>query len=321
MPRRIEDSVVVITGASSGIGRATARAFARRGASVVLAARREALLREVAEECERAGGRALAVPTDVTDEAAVEALARRAVEEFGRIDVWVNNAGVTLYARFDEAPPRTYDRVIETNLFGSIYGARAALRRFREQGSGVLVNNASVFASMGAPYASAYIASKHAVRALGECLRQELRDADDIHVSTILPASIDTPFFQHAANYTGRALKPLRPVIDVERVAEAIVGLAERPRRERVVGQSGRMLRLGRAAPWLQERMVARQVELDHFQDAPAPPTDGNVLEPMPAGAGASGGWQTDGRRSVNIRRLVLAGGAVGVLAGLWRRR
>ena len=312
-----------MTGASSGIGRATALAFARRGASVVLAARRAALLDELARECEEIGGQALAVPTDVTDEVAVEELARRTVERFGRIDVWVNNAGVSLFARFEEAPPAAYERVVRTNFFGYVHGARAALRRFREQGSGVLVNNASIMATMGSPYVSAYVAAKWAVRGLSECLRQELRDARDIHVATVLPASIDTPFFQHAANYTGRAVKPLTPVLDPDRVAEAIVSLAERPRRERVVGQSGRTLRVARLlAPSLQERMFARQVERDHFQDAPAPATEGNVFEPVAEGTGVSGRWRSRG--AARLRPLALAAGVAlvpALVAGARLRR
>jgi len=133
VPKAPAQAVVVITGASSGIGRATALAFARRGARLALAARREQPLRELARECELAGGRAIAVPTDVTDEAAVEALARRAVETFGALDVWVNNAAVMLFGRFDEAPSEAFRRVVETNFFGYANGARAALSRFREQ--------------------------------------------------------------------------------------------------------------------------------------------------------------------------------------------
>ena len=322
MPRKVEDSVVVITGASSGIGRAAALAFARRGACLVLAARREGVLRDVARECEQLGGRAIHVPTDVTDEAAVEALANRAVEQFGRIDVWVNNAGVTLFARFEDAPARAYERVIETNLFGYVHGARAALRRFREQASGVLINNASINGRVGSPYASAYVASKWAVRGWSESLRQELRNADGIHVCVVLPASIDTPFFQHAANYTGRRVKPLSPVYDAGKVADAIVGLAERPRREVIVGGAGRLMSWQHTlAPALAERAFAAQVERDHFQDGGAPATEGNLFEPVGDGTGASGGWQA--RSTLPLRRVAVASAVLvpAVAAAAWLRR
>ncbi|HSP81463.1 MAG TPA: SDR family NAD(P)-dependent oxidoreductase, partial [Myxococcaceae bacterium] len=160
---RVRDAVVVITGASSGIGRETALEFARQGATVVLGARREQPLHEVAERCRQLVGRALAVPMDVTDEDAVQGLARTAIENFGRIDVWVNNAAVTLFARFEEAPPADWRRVLETNLFGYVHGARAAIPYFREQGRGILINNLTGFAKLGAPYLSAYVTSKVAV--------------------------------------------------------------------------------------------------------------------------------------------------------------
>jgi NAD(P)-dependent dehydrogenase (short-subunit alcohol dehydrogenase family) len=308
MPRRISDSVVVITGASSGIGRATAIAFAEEGASVVLAARREEPLLEVAAACEAAGGRALAIPTDVTDEEAVKELARRATEHFGRIDVWVNNAAVGVFGRFEETPPEVYRRVIETDLFGTIYGARAALPYLREQGSGVLINNASMVAKVAQPYTSAYSISKHGVRALGESLRQELLldGARDIHVCTVMPATIDTPFFRHAANYTGRGAKAMPPVYPAEKVAKTIVGCAERPRREVFVGTSATVINLQHTlAPGLTERSFARMVDSQHLADEPAPPNPGAAFEPMP-GTGVSGGWE--GRKKTRARRAATAG-------------
>jgi NAD(P)-dependent dehydrogenase (short-subunit alcohol dehydrogenase family) len=137
---------------------ATALAFARRGANLSLAARQEDALHQSAQECRHFGGRTLVVPTDVTDEAAVQNLAQRTVQEGGRLEIWVNNAA-TAFGRFEETPPGTYRRVIETNLFGYIHGARAALPYFREQGSGTLINIASIDSLMGMPYVSAYVAS------------------------------------------------------------------------------------------------------------------------------------------------------------------
>ena len=327
MPKKIRDSVVVITGASSGIGRATALACARRGATVVAAARREGLLEDLANECERLGGRALAVPTDVTDEEAVNALARKAVENFDRLDVWVNNAGVTLFSRLEEAPIEEYRGVFETNLFGYVYGARAALPYFREQGSGVLINNDSVVAKASQPYTSAYVTSKFAVRGLSECLREELilDGAKDIYVCTIMPASIDTPFFQHGANYTGRAPKALNPVYDAEKVAKAIIRCAQRPKREVIVGNAGRMLALQHTLSLgLYERQAARQIDKDHFRDEPASSTSGNLFEPLAEGTEVSGGWKNaDG--TVSARRMALAGAAAAAagagLMGLRRLR
>lgn len=308
MPRPIKDSVIVITGASSGIGRATALDFAKQGATLLLAARREAPLQELAVECSRLGGQALAVPTDTTNEEAVQALARRAVETFGRLDVWVNNAAVTLFARFEEAPPEVFRRVIETNLFGYIHGARAALPYFREQGSGILINVDSVVGAAPQPYTSAYVISKYGIRGLAGCLRMELHldNAPDIHVCTVMPASFDTPLFEHAANYTGRKPKAMDPVYSAEQVAETIVGLVERPQREVIVGQAGYMMVMQSTfAPELYERTMAHQVDQNHLEHTSAPPTEGNLFEPMPQYTGISGGWRHTGEVVQEIWRTV----------------
>ncbi len=323
MAKKLRNTVVVITGASSGIGRAAAAAFAKEGASVVVAARREEPLAEVAAACERLGGRGLAVPTDVTDEAAVRALARRAVEAFGRIDVWVNNAAAGIYGRFEDTPSDVYRAVIETDLFGYIHGARAALPVFRKQGGGRLINVGSVVSTIPMPYAGAYAIAKHGVLALGESLRQELAldGTKTIHVTTLLPATIDTPFFEHAANYSGRKVKAMPPVYPAEQVAKAIVeqATAKKPRREVHVGNAGRLM-TGQflMSPAAAERAMATMVDRQHLAKEPAPATSGSVLRPMASGTGVSGGWK--GAEQTRLRQALALGLAVvpGVLA--WRR-
>ena len=311
MRRELSGAVVVITGASSGIGRAAALAFARRGAMVVVAARRQGPLDELADECRRLGAGALAVPTDVTDPDAMEELARRAEARFGGIDVWVNNAGVYLAGRFEDTPPEAFRRLMEVNFFGYVHGARAALPRLRAR-RGALVNTASVDSAAAFPYFSAYVASKWAVRGFSSALRQEYREAG-VDVCAVLPASIDTPLFQHAANYTGREVKALNPTYTPEMVADAMVRCAERGTREVIVGGAGKLLALQYAlAPSLAERLFPIQAEADHFrEDVPAPPSPGNLFEPMHSGVGVRGGW--GGSRAPDL----IAGAAAAGLAVL----
>ena len=318
MPTSLSDSVVVITGASSGIGRATALAFAREGAAVVVAARRKAPLDSLVEECRAQGASAVAVPTDVTDERAVRDLARRPLETFGRLDVWVNNAGVGALGDFEALPAHVFRHVVETDFFGYVHGARAAVAHFRTQGGGVLVNVASMVGKMAMPYYTPYVASKFAVVGFSETLREELIGSG-IDVVTIMPAAIDTPFFQHSANYTGRALKPPRPVYDPEDVADAIVRAAQRPRRERFVGTAARAMHLLHTlAPGLYERAARIMTDRDHFQTVPALPTPGAVLTPMSEGTEIRGGWRAT--PAARRRRRVAIGAALLVPAVIaWR--
>ncbi len=239
----LAQQVMVITGASSGIGRATALAAAQRGATVVLAARGLPALESLAAEIEGAGGRALAVPTDVAQAAQVEALAQRAVDVYGRIDTWVNGAAVSSYGRFEQVSPAEMSRVLEINFFGQVHGCRAALPHLKAQDRGALICIGSALSDRAVPLQSAYCASKHAVKALTETLRVELRhEGSGVQVTLIKPSSFDTPLFEHAVTHMGVKPKPIAPVYDPAIAAEAILYAAEHRVRDVAAGGGAKVL-------------------------------------------------------------------------------
>ena len=295
----MRNRVVVITGASSGFGRGAALKFAENGAKVVVAARRKRLLKQVADEIREAGGQAMVVETDVSSSSEVEALAEKAIAKFGKIDVWVNNAGVGTVARFDETPLDEHEQVIQTNLMGTIYGSYVALQQFRERGRGVLINVSSFAGKVAAPYLSSYSASKFGVRGLGMALREELEQnaEDGIHVCTVMPVSFDTPFFEHAANHSGKPVQPIPPVYDPQKVVDVIYSLVRDPEDEVVVGPAGKLASFGeRIAPrWVRRHMGKTAHKAQMQQKESASDKSGSVFKPAKGGDDVYGGWKDDG--------------------------
>ena len=284
----------VVTGASSGFGRGVAEKLGAYRANVVLAARRGAVLEEVASVVRAGGGQALVVPTDVSDPAQVERLAGAALERFGRIDVWVNNAAVASIGRFEEVPLVDHARVVDVNLKGAIYGSHAALRRFRAQGSGVLVNVSSVEGRVPVAYHASYAATKSALIGLGAAINEELRQAgldEAIRVSTVEPWAVDTPFWDHAGNYTGRASR-MTLMDGPEATVDSIIWMSLYPETEYAVGWKARGAVLGsRIAPRWAERLAGGVVRRAQLEEAPpAPVGPGSVHAPLAAGTGVDGG-------------------------------
>ncbi len=304
--RDLRNSTVVITGASSGIGRAAALAFAREGANLALIARRSNALQELAAECAAKGVRAIALPVDVTDADAVRRAAETASRRSGRIDVWINNAGVGAVGRFTDTPVEAHDQVVLTNLIGYIHGAHAVLPYFQRQPTGgVLINTISFGGWVPAPFAAAYAASKFGLRGLSDSLRAELGDYPLIHICDVFPSFMDTPGVQHGANYTGRELKPAPPVYAPERAAEAMVRLARNPRDAVTVGAVASLARIGYALlPGLSRWMMRRVIETYLRQASDRGVTSGNLFRPVRRGRTAKGGWRAPGKRALGAAGL-----------------
>ncbi len=234
----LSDQVIVITGASSGIGLATSKMAAERGARVVLVSRDEADLGRAAREIREGGGRAIHFAADVADQDAMHRIARDVIVELGRIDTWVNNAGVTVYGLIEEVPVADARRLFETNYWGVVNGSLAALPHLRS-GGGALINLGSILSDTGYPLQGHYAASKHAVKGFTDSLRLEVeRSGAAVSITLIQPAAIDTPYTEHARNHLGFETKHMPPVYAPEVVARAILRCAESPERNVLVGGS-----------------------------------------------------------------------------------
>ena len=281
----IERQVIVITGASSGIGLATALTAAEKGATVVMLARSEQTLAEIAEEIRASGGHALALTVDVGDADAVAEAVDRIVAEFGRIDTWVNNAGVSIYGLLDEIGLEDARRLFDTNFWGVVHGSLAALPHLRRE-NGALINVGSEVSEAVVTLQGMYTASKHAVKGFTDALRVEVENVDRSGMSVVLiqPTAVNTPFPEHARNYMSREPKLPDPQIDPAQVAAAIIEAAQSGGRDIKVGSMARLnVMASRLMPRVADRLSARQVDKQQLDEAPIRP-QGTLYEAGQAG-------------------------------------
>jgi NAD(P)-dependent dehydrogenase (short-subunit alcohol dehydrogenase family) len=290
----VSDQVMVITGASSGIGLVTAQKAARLGARVVLAARHEADLRQAVDDIRAHGGRAIYVVADVADQGQVESIATAAAGEFGGIDTWINNAAVSMYGVVMELSTEEMRRQFDVNYWGQVYGCRAAVPHLRRAG-GAIINVGSALCDRAIPLQGNYCAAKHALRAFTETLRMELEaEGAPISVTLIKPASIDTPFFEKARTRFDVEPQPVPPVYAPELVADAILRCSVHPARDVIVGGSGKLLSAASLAPRVADRYM--EARLFEAQQTEIPVGEGrrdNLFSPVEHDGGQRGRtWQ-----------------------------
>jgi len=277
----LDQQVIVITGASSGIGLATARTAAEKGAKLVLAERSEETSNEIVNQINSRGGVAVYVPCDVADRQQVERVAQEAITRFGRIDTWINNAGLAIYGRLDEVTEEDNRRLFDVNFWGVVHGSLAALPHLKQNG-GALINVGSEVSEAAVPLLGMYTASKHAVKGFTDALRVEVEEVDKAPVSITLiqPTATDTPFPQHARNYQDQEAKLPTPMIDPQAVADAILEAAVKPTRAKKVGTLSKInTATAKFAPSLGDKMAAKQVDRQHYDERPRDP-DGALNKP-----------------------------------------
>lgn len=280
----ISEQVIVITGASSGIGLATARMAVKRGARVVVAARAHEALHKLEHELNVGGQRAVHVAADVTKPDDVHRIAQKAIDTFGGFDTWVNDAGTSVYGRIEKVPTADEHSLFEVNFWGAVYGMKEAVMHLRVKG-GALINVGSEVSDHSLPLQGAYSATKHAMKAYTDALRIELEDEKvPISVTLIKPTGIATPFFEHAKNYMGKEPAPPPPVYAPEIVAEAILYAAENPVRDFLVGDSAVLnSAMGRFAPKLNDK-VMKAMGISGQQDNRAPKPGHHQALEQPSG-------------------------------------
>ena len=267
----LDKQVMVITGASSGIGLATAKAAAKEGASLVLASRNKEELEKVVKEIKNEGGEAIYVVADVGKKEDVQKIADKAIEKFGQFDTWVNDAGIAIYGRLEEVSDEDNKRLFDTNVWGVVYGSLIAVKHMKNRG-GAIINLGSVLSDVSIPLQGMYSATKHAVKGFTDALRVELEEEEaGISVTLIKPSGINTPYPEHAKNYTDRELTLPPPVYEPEEVANAILYAATHQQRDLMVGGGGKAMSLtNKYVPglmdWISENFMSKQ----EVKDKPA---------------------------------------------------
>jgi NAD(P)-dependent dehydrogenase (short-subunit alcohol dehydrogenase family) len=327
----VEEQVVALMGASSGIGRESALRFARRGAKVVVSARGEEGLASLVDEIRREGGEVTAVVADTSDFEQVKAVADRTVEEYGRLDTWVHLAGVGLFATFEQTTPEEFARVIDVNLMGQVYGAMVALPHLKREGRGALIHISSVEAKRSFPFHSAYGASKHGIDGFLEALRVELKhEGWPISVTQVMPGTINTPFFDKGRSKLGVKAVGIPPIYEPETVANIILYAAENPARDLVSGGAAQALIINqRLSPRMLDALLAtrggfapQKTDEPRFEDDPD-----NLYAPIRGHDTTRNGFRALSRSLYNwlqmhptARRGAAAGTALGLMAALRRR-
>ncbi len=286
---------VLVTGASSGIGRASAVELAGRGARLVLVARGREALEETAEEVRKAGAAEVVVcPADVLDEEAVRAAVTTAVDRFGRLDAVVHAAQVMAYGTIEEVPRKVFETVVETAVHGTAVVARAVLPVFRQQGEGQLVVVNSLLGQVATPLLGSYIAAKWGQLGLVRVLQQETRDVPGISISILQPGGVDTPIYFQAASWTGSTGRPPPPVYSPERLGRRVVALLDRPRRQVQAGIFNPLITAAfRLVPGVFDVLVGPMIQRLAIANDDIPPTEGNVFASQPEGNATEGRWRS----------------------------
>ncbi len=320
MPERIVSPVVVITGASGGVGRATAREFAKHGYKVALLARGEAGLEGGRRDVEALGGEALVIKTDVSDHAQVEAAAQQVEEELGPIDVWVNNAMQNVFSPFDQMTAEEFERVVDVTFLGMVYGTMAALKRMKPRNQGTIVMVGSALAYRGIPLHSAYCASKHATNGFFDSVRSELlHDNSNVHLTMVHPSAVNTTQFSWVKSRLPRKGKPMGKIYQPEVPARAIYYAAHNKRRSVSVGIGPLQTSLGNTLiPAVLDRLLAKVGYSGQQTEQPEDPNrPNNLWEPVSEDRGAHGSFDSEAHEdSLELEVTTHRGMATAVIAG-----